>query len=95
MAKLLLGARKQLYTEALKLNVVFSVPMPKSWSKKKRDASEGTYCVSNFDLDNLEKALYDTMNNIVYVDDSQIVEHTTKKVWVSGRGKIEVTIQVV
>lgn len=95
MAKLLLGARKKLYAEPLKLDVTFSITIPKSYSQKKRDEMDGTYCVSNIDLDNLEKALYDSMNGVVYEDDKQIVEHTTRKKWVAGRGSIKVEIQIV
>lgn len=92
MAVLLMGKRL-LHTGPLKCDVTFSVPMPKSWSQKQRAASEGAYCDTTFDLDNLEKALYDCMNGVVYEDDRQIVEHTTRKRWVAGRGSIELIIQ--
>lgn len=94
MAKLLMGAKKTRYTQPLKLDVVFRVPLPKSYSQKKRTEMDGAYCATNFDLDNLEKALYDSMNGVTYEDDRQIVMHTTRKVWVDGRGSIEVEIQV-
>lgn len=77
------------------MDVTFSIPIPKSYSKAMRFALDTTYCVSNMDLDNLEKAVYDCMNGVVYEDDKQIVEHTTRKVWTSGRGQIEVEIKIV
>lgn len=81
-----------IWATPLKLNVTFSMPIPKSYSKKKREELNGQYCVSNMDLDNLEKALYDSMNSVVYEDDKQIVGHTVRKIWVDGAGKIEVEI---
>lgn len=92
MAKLLLGVRKNPYKGELKLEVTFSMPIPKSTSKKKRDEMVGKYCVSNMDLDNLEKALYDSLNGVVYDDDKQIVEHRVRKVW-ANEGKIELIIE--
>lgn len=92
---MLLGARKNVYSEPLKLDVTFWMPIPKSVSKKKRDTMNGTYCVSNVDLDNLEKALYDCLNGVLWDDDKQIVTHTTRKVWKDGRGMIELKIEPV
>lgn len=96
MAKMLLKAQqKELYTGALKTDVVFYIPIPKSKSKKQRAEMNGAFCVSNMDLDNLEKALYDSMNGVIYEDDKQIVQHLTRKVWIDGRGKIEIKFEVV
>lgn len=91
MAKLLMGKRT-LLDQPLRIDVSFFMPIPKSASKKKTAELDGTYCVSNVDLDNLEKALYDSMNGVIYLDDKQIVEHTTRKKWCIGQGRIEVTI---
>lgn len=43
------------------------------------------------DLDNLEKAIYDGLSEIAYLDDSQIYKHTTSK-WRATFDKIEITI---
>ena len=81
-----------IFTEALELDVTFYMPIPKSYPKKKREELDGQYCISNMDLDNLEKALYDSMNGVIYEDDKQIVCHTVRKMWIDGDGKIEVII---
>ena len=57
------------------------IPIPASYSKKKREA-----CISGDirptkkpDIDNIAKAFLDAMNGIVYLDDKQVVSlHVTK-----------------
>ena len=93
MRKLLLQVKRTMLAEPLKADISFFVRIPRSFSKKKRNEMDGTYCVSTMDLDNLEKAVYDSMNGHVYLDDKQIVEHTTRKKWVKDNPRIEVTIQ--
>jgi Holliday junction resolvase RusA-like endonuclease len=70
----------------------FSMPIPKSYSKKRTEA-----CLSGLerpmkkDLDNLIKSVSDGMNKIVYKDDGQIVSlHATK---VYGDPYVEVLIK--
>ena len=86
-----LGTTTDIYYSALRLEVTFIMPFPKSYSKKKRSDLDGDYCYTKPDLDNLEKALYDAMNGIIYKDDCQIVEHTVRKIW-GEVGMIKVTI---
>lgn len=58
--------------------VVFVMPMPKSWSRKKKDLMEGTGCMSKPDVDNLLKALLDA----IYGDDAHIWKiRGLEKVW--------------
>ena len=92
MHKLLMGVRKTLYADPLRTDITFYIKIPASLSKKKRDEMDGKHCVSNVDLDNLEKAVYDAMNGHVYLDDKQIVEHTTRKIWVKEKPRIHVKI---
>lgn len=58
-------------------HVTFLMPMPKSWSKKKRLKMVDTYHKQVPDLDNLIKALGDA----VYQDDSCISSISASKVW--------------
>lgn len=66
---------------ALEAFIYVRLPVPQSYSKKRTEA-----CLSGLerpckkpDLDNIVKSYMDGMNGIVYVDDSQVVEiHTTK-----------------
>ena len=78
-AKRAMGASEPLKTD-LEAFIYFSIPIPKSYSKKRTEA-----CLSGLerpmknDLDNLCKSVLDGMNKIVYKDDCQIVSlHCTK-----------------
>lgn len=50
------------------------MPIPKSWSKKKREETyhQKVPHVKKPDTDNLEKMLFDCMNGIVWKDDCQV-----------------------
>ena len=64
--------------------VVFFIPMPKSWSKKRRDATLGHPHRSRPDISNLLKALEDAL----YGEDSHIASYgSLTKVW-SDEGQI-------
>lgn len=79
------------YESEIKVSVDFFVPMPKSWSKKKKLAHNGKYANNNKDIDNYCKLLFDCLNGIYYKDDKQIVGLATNKYW-SDKGYIEVHI---
>lgn len=64
-------------------HVTFVLPMPASWSKKKRDEMSGMPHQQRPDKDNLEKALLDA----VYSDDSRVWDGRVTKVW-GEKGKI-------
>ena len=66
----------------------FGIMMPKSWSKKKREELNNTYCSNNSDIDNYIKAILDSLNGVVYVDDKQVVELFAKKIY-SEEGYIQ------
>ena len=59
----------------------FNVPIPKSWSKKKKEAKNGAYCDNHADIDNYCKAILDSLNNIYYDDDKQIVMLKATMLW--------------
>lgn len=63
------------YKGAVEFEAHFSLPVPKSWSKRDRvDALAGIIQpLGKPDWDNYAKALSDALNGIVYADDSQIV----------------------
>ncbi len=63
--------------------VIFHVPMPKSWSKKKKLAMNGKPHKQKPDLDNLLKALLDA----VFEEDCGIWDIRAKKYW-AFEGKI-------
>lgn len=93
MESLLLKTKKTLYEEPLRIDLKFFFTMPKSWSKKKKAEYDGKYKMSIPDMDNLEKAVYDSLNNHVWLDDSQVVDHRVQKFWVREKGRIEITIE--
>jgi Holliday junction resolvase RusA-like endonuclease len=74
---------KRIIFPAFFSHIIFILPMPKSWSKKKKQLMDGKAHMDKPDLDNLLKSLSDAL----YSDDSGIWDvHMTKR-W--GReGKI-------
>ena len=75
------GVKLNLYGDS----VVFYMPMPKSWSKKKKAEFNGQPHMQKPDWDNLGKALSDA----VYDDDSKIWNITISKMW-AYEGAIEI-----
>lgn len=63
--------------------VIFVLPMPKSWSKKKKDDMDGKPHRAKKDVDNLLKALLDA----VFPDDSSVWDIRITKRW-GESGKI-------
>ena len=57
--------------------LTFGLPMPKSWSKKKKLEMDGKPHKQTPDIDNLCKAVLDSL----YLDDSHIHKIALEKVW--------------
>lgn len=82
------------------LNDAFSVDMTfyfqpnKNLSKAKRNAklSNSEPCLVRNDLDNLEKFYCDCANGVLYDDDHQIVELSSRKLW-SDEPRVEIKIE--
>lgn len=64
------------------------LPIPKSHSKKRREAciSGQEKPIKKPDIDNLAKSVLDGINGVVWKDDSQIVSLHVTKVYSSGSG---------
>jgi|TARA_Y100000031_G_C8228709_1_gene389773 Holliday junction resolvase RusA-like endonuclease len=62
------------FEKLVSVSVVFYIGMPKSWSKKKKKEKNKGFCDNNADLDNYQKAILDSLNGVLYIDDRQIVE---------------------
>ncbi len=58
-------------------HITFVIPMPKSWSLKKRAAMRGAAHQQKPDKDNLEKAL----NDALFSDDTHIWDNRVTKRW--------------
>jgi len=64
-------------------HITFVIPMPNSWSKKKKAEYDGKPHQQKPDKDNLEKALLDA----IYDEDSHVWDSRVSKVW-GYEGKI-------
>lgn len=87
-------APSKLFEGPLALVVKVFRPMPKAFSKKKTaEAEAGIHRpTTKPDTDNYIKGIKDALNNVIWKDDSQIVdEHVSK--WYSQRPRVEVQIQ--
>ena len=91
----------------LKVEVTFYLKAPESISKKPTERArfkrkqeyqdfidEKIFVAKKPDLDNLEKALYDSISDStkIWKDDNQIVEHSTRKIY-SPNPRIEIEIK--
>jgi len=65
----------------LSVSIDFMVEIPKSWSKKKKEIHNNTYCNNNADIDNYIKAILDSLNAVFFIDDKQVVEIYARKIY--------------
>lgn len=67
-------------TGPLKMEITLVLPLPHSWSKKKKAAAK--YVSVRPDLDNYAKAVLDAFNNAcVWNDDGQVAELIIRKIY--------------
>ncbi len=59
------------------IDAVYTIPMPNSWSKKKREAMNGMPCESKPDTDNITKAVKDTLKK----NDAEVWWEKAEKRW--------------
>lgn len=78
----------------LKVNCIFYLHIPLSFSKKKKqEAIDGVLKpATKSDIDNYVKFYFDCMNGIAWRDDSQVVELKAEKVY-SSRPRTEIEIE--
>jgi Holliday junction resolvase RusA-like endonuclease len=90
--RITMGSRPPL-KEPLVVSVIALMPVPSSWSRRKRDAAlAGTVRPTGApDWDNLAKVL-DALNGIVWRDDAQIVSGSVEK-WYGEEPEIKVEIR--
>lgn len=70
-------------SDAVRLDIVFGMPIPQSWSKKQQQAAASGLVLpaKKPDIDNLIKAVMDALNGVAYDDDNQVIELSAKKVY--------------
>lgn len=87
------GYQGPCFHEAVELNCVFGMKIPKSASKSDREKmlrGDMPHCKKP-DIDNLCKSVQDALNGTAYDDDSHIVALTAKKVY-SEEPFVKITI---
>ncbi|MBP1079686.1 MULTISPECIES: RusA family crossover junction endodeoxyribonuclease [Bacillus] len=57
------------------------MPIPSSWSGKKKEAAVVTQHCKKPDIDNLTKGLFDSLNQLIWADDNQVVSISVYKVY--------------
>lgn len=80
--------------QPLEVNIVFYMPIPKSYSKKQKVEilSGRLKHTKKPDIDNLIKSVLDALNGLAYADDSQIIKVTAVKRY-AETGSTELTIK--
>jgi Holliday junction resolvase RusA-like endonuclease len=63
------------------VDVTFYMPIPDSWSGKKKERYNGQIHKSKPDIDNLIKGLFDSLNKIAWKDDNLVYEVHSRKVY--------------
>ena len=82
LSRIAMKGRKP-FEGGVRLSLVAVFPVPKSWSKKKRQAAlDGlVQHISRPDLDNLIKCFKDCANQVIYRDDSQVCRVDATKLY--------------
>jgi len=75
----------------VKIEVWFHMPIPASWSKKKREAAIGKPCSTKPDIDNMTKAILDGLNGLAFTDDSRVCAMRCDKMY-SHRPRTEIIL---
>lgn len=65
----------------VRLRIVATFEVPKSWPKKRQAAALDSYHTQKPDRDNVEKAVQDGLNRIAWRDDGQVADGRCVKRW--------------
>lgn len=77
---------------ALTIDLRFYTPVPRSCSRRARNAKLGQPDLTRPDIDNFSKFYLDTMNQLVYEDDNQVYSMYCEKIY-SDNPRVEITIK--
>lgn len=84
--------KSTIITGPVRLNIVFRMPMPESWTGAKKKRMNGQPHTTKPDRDNLEKGVCDSLNKIIWKDDGQVFDGSTSKYYSFEPGiEIEIT----
>ena len=67
-------------------------PIPKSYSKQKKAALEGSFHLSRPDADNIAKSVLDALNGLAYPDDSAVQLQVVHKIYTNAAPRVELTL---
>ena len=82
--------KKQFILPPIGASITFFIPVPPSWSKKKKKLHHGRFHQSKPDIDNLTKAVLDSL----MAEDKQIAHLEVQKRWVDFEsGWIEIKLK--
>ena len=78
----------------LRVEIVFYMPIPTSWSKVKKERAERGIIrpAVRPDIDNLIKIILDAGNGVMFLDDKQVIELSAKKYY-SAEPRTEIVIE--
>lgn len=79
-------------TGPIAVNLTFYMPIPGSWSIKKKLLMDGKLHTTKPDRDNLEKGVCDALNKIIWKDDGQVCDGRTVKYY-SSNPRVEIEIK--
>lgn len=83
---------KLMTDRSLKITLLFEIPMAQSWSNKKKLQLLKQPHTAKPDIDNLLKTVLDAANGHVWIDDGQVFELHTKKIY-SDTPKIKIKLE--
>ena len=75
------------------IKAYFSIPKSVSKKKKQQMLSNQIRPIKRCDCDNISKVILDSLNKIVFRDDSQIVSETIDKYYTENTPYVELTLQ--
>ena len=89
-------APEELFDGPIKLKVLFYMEIPKSWGVRKKELAmmQKIFPTVKPDLDNMLKLVKDSLNNIIWKDDKQVVCSTEAKFY-SNNPRTEISVDVI
>lgn len=84
-------AKQEPIANQVGVDIVFTMPIPPSWSKKKQKEAVGQYHNKKPDIDNLVKGLFDSLNGLIWKDDNQVAKLRAVKIYGENPG---ITVEI-
>jgi Holliday junction resolvase RusA-like endonuclease len=82
-----------IFENPVEVDVVFFMPIPKSWSKPKRMRHAFTPHKTKPDIDNILKGLFDALNGLIWKDDNIVAKVSATKVYTPFKEGIQVKVK--